>query len=350
MKARVIGLVVVLVLGSVSCASWANGLDIGVVKYTMDGGGPTHRIGINASKTGAVSCELTTPGGTYNLVPAGDRFEGDANFWNDYTNISFTDVADAFDSNWTLVWDAAGANETIATIDNFGALAEADFLALPVLTAPTGAVAVPPNPTIDWTWSGDGSEAGFEDQDAWVGRTTAQPFELELIQDSNSFTGHVRSWTPPELLANGTWLAGVNANRSFRTVGDGFGTVTGDPWVIEGTWLLLSSTALGQFAVVTPGDVNGDGNVDNLDITPFVYALTSGQGAFEAQYPDGAYWGADCHQDGNVDNLDISPFVDLLTSGGQAAPEPATMMLLVVGSLALLRRRRWFITRSTCVL
>ena len=93
-----------------------------------------------------------------------------------------------------------------------------------------------------------------------------------------------------------------------------------------------SDVSITILLAVPPGDLNGDGNVDNLDITPFIYALTNGEAAFEAQYPDGAYWAADCHGDGNVDNLDITPFIDLLSGGGEAIPEPATLSLLVLGA------------------
>ena len=90
----------------------------------------------------------------------------------------------------------------------------------------------------------------------------------------------------------------------------------------------------------TPGDVNGDGNVDNLDITPFIYALVNGEAAFNAAYPLGEFWAADCKIDGNIDNLDITPFVALIAGGGQAVPEPITIGLLAVGGVAVVLRRR----------
>lgn len=90
----------------------------------------------------------------------------------------------------------------------------------------------------------------------------------------------------------------------------------------------------------TRGDVNGDGNIDNLDITPFIYALTNSEGTFDSQYPDGQYWAADCHEDGNIDNLDITPFVNILAGGGQVVPEPLAVMLLGFGALAMLRSRK----------
>ena len=53
------------------------------------------------------------------------------------------------------------------------------------------------------------------------------------------------------------------------------------------------------------GDVNGDGLVNLLDVSPFVALLTSGN--FQSE--------ADINQDGEVDLLDVAPFVDLLTVG-----------------------------------
>ena len=57
-----------------------------------------------------------------------------------------------------------------------------------------------------------------------------------------------------------------------------------------------------QLVAATIGDVNGDGQVDLLDIQPFVELLTSGSYQFEA----------DTNQDGIVDLLDIDPFVEIL--------------------------------------
>ena len=93
---------------------------------------------------------------------------------------------------------------------------------------------------------------------------------------------------------------------------------------------------------VLVGDVNGDGNVDTLDITPFVATLTAGdQAAFLALFPDGEYWAADVQGDGNIDTLDITPFVGLLTGGGSPVPEPTSVLLVALGAAgALIRRRR----------
>ncbi len=59
------------------------------------------------------------------------------------------------------------------------------------------------------------------------------------------------------------------------------------------------------------GDLNCDEVVDFDDISPFVLAL-SGQGAYEAVYPDCDWFNADCNEDGSVDFDDINAFVDIL--------------------------------------
>ena len=53
------------------------------------------------------------------------------------------------------------------------------------------------------------------------------------------------------------------------------------------------------------GDVNNDGVVDLLDVTPFVNALTTGMFICEA----------DVNEDGVLDLLDVTPFVNILTGG-----------------------------------
>jgi hypothetical protein len=63
------------------------------------------------------------------------------------------------------------------------------------------------------------------------------------------------------------------------------------------------------------GDMNCDGVVTPADIDPFVLALTGGQAAYEAQWPNCNYFNGDVNEDGQVSPADIDPFVQLLTGG-----------------------------------
>lgn len=62
-------------------------------------------------------------------------------------------------------------------------------------------------------------------------------------------------------------------------------------------------TVVNSFSVDLVGDVNCDGSIDLLDVTPFIDLLASGEFSFKA----------DINGDGNVNLLDVTPFVELLS-------------------------------------
>ena len=68
----------------------------------------------------------------------------------------------------------------------------------------------------------------------------------------------------------------------------------------------ISGVAAGDAPDVLKGDVNMDGMINFSDISPFILALSS---------PEGAPAEADCNCDGIVNFLDISPFILKLTAG-----------------------------------
>jgi hypothetical protein len=93
-----------------------------------------------------------------------------------------------------------------------------------------------------------------------------------------------------------------------------------------------------SIADVTPGvpslllgDVNLDGNVNGLDVGPFVVLVTSG--GYQAE--------ADMNGDLAVNGLDVSPFVAAIVGGdAQAIPEPSALALATLAALGLLSWRR----------
>ena len=62
------------------------------------------------------------------------------------------------------------------------------------------------------------------------------------------------------------------------------------------------------------GDLNCDGSINSLDITPFVLALTDTV-IYGVQNPDCLINNGDLNQDGSINSLDIDQFVDLLIGG-----------------------------------
>ena len=116
----------------------------------------------------------------------------------------------------------------------------------------------------------------------------------------------------------------------------------------------IAATLSGSLSSIIKADMNGDGVVNGLDVTPFVQALTN-LPAYNAGFAglDGVAR-ADINGDGAANGLDVTPFVSCVTGGGCApgagsgglsasvVPEPASAFLLLMGSLAaaMFGRRR----------
>lgn len=107
----------------------------------------------------------------------------------------------------------------------------------------------------------------------------------------------------------------------------------------------------GDLITILLGDMNGDGDVNNLDINPFALALTD-ESAYTSQFPgiDPDVVG-DINGDDVLNNLDINPFADLLTGGGSSittieglaaltVPEPTTLTMFAAAWLLWRRRTR----------
>ena len=90
--------------------------------------------------------------------------------------------------------------------------------------------------------------------------------------------------------------------------------------------------------LLLPGDTDNDGDVDNADIGMASGSFTGAGVSTAMTWADG-----DVDGDGDVDNADIGFIAGAFTgsaSGGAPIPEPATLSLLGLGGLAVMRRRR----------
>ena len=112
---------------------------------------------------------------------------------------------------------------------------------------------------------------------------------------------------------------------------DGDGGVDVDDFDVHVT--VLVDTSLGLSTGTEYGDWNLDGLIDLLDVA----TLGDGYGAFDAGWADG---NGNVYADTEVDLLDLAAVGDNYGYVGTVIPEPATISVMVVGALALLRRRK----------
>jgi hypothetical protein len=83
------------------------------------------------------------------------------------------------------------------------------------------------------------------------------------------------------------------------------------------------------------GDVNLDGEVNGLDVDPFVEVLLNGTDDNATQVM------ADMNSDGEVNGLDVDPFVAAVVDGAQQVPEPSTLLLTLLALSVTGALRKW---------
>jgi hypothetical protein len=79
------------------------------------------------------------------------------------------------------------------------------------------------------------------------------------------------------------------------------------------------------------GEVNLDGEINGMDVDPFVVVLLNGPYQTEA----------DMNEDQVVNGLDVDPFVAAVVGGAQAIPEPSTLLLALVALGVVSPWRKW---------
>jgi hypothetical protein len=86
-------------------------------------------------------------------------------------------------------------------------------------------------------------------------------------------------------------------------------------------------------APILLGDVNLDGEVNGLDVDPFVEVLLSGTDDNATRIA------ADMNNDGEVNGLDVYLFVVAVVGGAQSVPEPSTLLVCIaLGVIGALRK------------
>jgi hypothetical protein len=87
----------------------------------------------------------------------------------------------------------------------------------------------------------------------------------------------------------------------------------------------------GQLISMVPGDADTDGDIDQFDL-----------GAVSYNWQTGSLWTqGNFDGDGDVDQFDLGILLANWTgSGSEPIPEPATLGLLIMGGLVLLKRKR----------
>ena len=128
-----------------------------------------------------------------------------------------------------------------------------------------------------------------------------------------------QTWSNPDVTATVVeWYTGTLANNGWVV---DYTATNEDPQGVDfissdfpdTSWIYHPKLVI-DYYVPGKGDLNCDGNINSLDIDPFVQALTNPT-EYEQQHPDCYLDLADCNSDGSINSLDIDPFVDLLTDG-----------------------------------
>ena len=117
----------------------------------------------------------------------------------------------------------------------------------------------------------------------------------DLITENNDANGSEQSELNFDSLPAGNYYLAVSGSTNFQ---DCFGVFTEH----EESGTVITRVAIDAEPQI-PGDINCDGQVDLLDVSPFIDFITNGDYSLKA----------DLNEDGFVNLLDVEPFVDLLS-------------------------------------
>jgi beta-glucanase (GH16 family) len=179
----------------------------------------------------------------------------------------------------------------------------------------------------------------------WMpGSTPSQPATLKWYVNGKLYETRTGGWFNPPGAAN----ASAPFDQPFYiimnlAVGGPNTAYTGHLTPVDGTYT-MQITDVEAFAFPTAGDFDRNGLVDARDIPAMLKALADKPAFATANSLTTAQLNllGDLSGDGKFTNLDIQPFLNKLAAQGSgsvalAVPEPASIILLVLGTLALLR-------------
>ncbi|MCC7147054.1 MAG: PEP-CTERM sorting domain-containing protein [Phycisphaeraceae bacterium] len=227
--------------------------------------------------------------------------------------------------------------------------ARGDVAGLPVTkgASPAGANGAINAADIDYVYAQFKTNSFVTDGQAnWANLNEAAGFDLsadmtgDLIVDQNDVDELVRNILNTDYgdanldgLVDAADYTIYTTNLGATAAGWALADFTGDKTVDAADRLLWWAAAGMQ------GDFNGDGTVTLSDINPFKLALTD-TAAWQTEFPSVILDGVDPNGDGIITLSDINPFKAILTGGsGAEVPEPATLILLAVGAMAMAHRR-----------
>ena len=196
-------------------------------------------------------------------------------------NISGGNIGDSFESNAGSEANISGGN--LGDIVARGSINISGGIVESLLQANSGSEVTISGGSIDAIAASAGSQLNIIGREFFVDGQ-----ELDALVPGEAFTVTDRDITLSGSLANGqpfSFLFNPNFSANGFLSANATLTVTLD-------------------ATVLLGDVNQDGVVDFLDISPFIVVLSTG--GFQAE--------ADIDQNGVVDFLDISPFITIIAS------------------------------------
>ena len=160
----------------------------------------------------------------------------------------------------------------------------------------------------------DGSDTArnFDPGEGWefTFNTDVQLQDIQLADTDAGGTLTISSDSFPDIVLAGV-LDGVNDLGDTAVPANALVSISYSHTDPEGAGPRIISLSVGQIETEDDGhgDVNLDGIVNFLDISPFITVLAAGGSpAQESQ--------ADCNGDGTVSFLDISPFIVALTNAG----------------------------------